>query len=93
METPPKFWKSYWGKFYDDKGPEGCKFPNITLPEEFWDEYFEKHPNGHDEDETESVQPQHCWDDSKHGYWMIKGQLCYKHPNGRVYLATGVDEF
>ena len=38
-------------------------------------------------------KPSGRWQERLHGYFLVKGALCYKHPDGMVYAARGVDEF
>ena len=91
----PKFWKGYWGKFYSDKAEEGRRngIPDTSLPEQFWEEYTERFPDGHWEDPTPTVGANGRWVEGKHGYFLVGGQLCYKHPDGNTYEANGVDRF
>lgn len=97
----PKFWKGYWGKFISDKAEEGRRngIPDVRLGERFWEEYAARHPDGHWEDPSAQTDVKselplgHMWEEGKHGYVLIRGQLCFRHPNGNTYPATGVDQF
>ena len=42
---------------------------------------------------AEQVEAWGGFDESRHGYFRVDGELIYRHPNGRVYPATGVDQF
>jgi hypothetical protein len=95
----PKVWKAYWGKF--SEGPEGQSRPfdmrGQELPDEFWAEYLETHPDGHWQCGG-GEGPAAPWqsgprEEDRVGYYLIKGRLCYKHKNGVTYDATGVDSF
>ena len=95
-DNVPKLWKGYWGKFMNDPKPLYTSMD--TLPDAFWLEYLERHPDGHWEDETHPDSAPAPWTpggngEDKHGYWLIKGRLCFKHKNGITYEATGVDAF
>ena len=92
---PPKLWKGHWGKFYSNKPEEGCKtgIPRIMMPDEFWEDYAKLYPSGHAEDPTPKAAAPSTWQESKHGYFLIRGKLFFKHPNGITYEATGVDSF
>ena len=38
-------------------------------------------------------EPCAFFDQYRHGYYRVKGQLMYRFPDGSVHPATGVDEF
>jgi hypothetical protein len=42
---------------------------------------------------AEQVDLDGGFDERRHGYYRINGELCYKHKNGQTYRATGVDQF
>ena len=88
-DEPPKFWKGFWGRFMDDKYPPQTPW----LPDAFWNEYFRRHPSGHTEKPKGRPIKDAKWDPSKHGYYLVRGALRFKHPNGHMYDATGVDVF
>lgn len=99
----PSFWKGYWGKFCTDRGGgwQNSGIPSVSLPDEFWEEYMERFPEGHGgggapqaaSQPTGTGHGEGGGDTGKHGYVLISGNLCYKHPNGLTYEASGVDSF
>ena len=92
----PKVWKAYWGKFMTDLKQPGGGFEEVNvLPDEFWLEYLQNHPDGHWEDDTECIAPPWSGDrvEDRTGYYLIRGSLYYRHQNGMTYAATGVDSF
>lgn len=40
----------------------------------------------------QSRYPKGYWDPSVHGYWLVRGQLKFRGPDGE-YDASGVDSF
>ena len=98
----PKFWKGYWGRVYGDRAQQGgsgatphASAVQSSISDGFWEEYMERFPEGHGEDQGAQGGGGAAdgWDGSKHGYVLISGCLCYKHPNGLTYEANGVDCF
>ena len=72
-------------------------FVDLTTPSH-WAEYWRRSPDGTALPASARLVGNWCrdeppWQEGKHGYFMRKEGLFYKHPNGATYRASGVDEF
>lgn len=77
--------------------PCPASFVDLSRPPQ-WEDYWKTSKNGHAPLPNAKLVGNWCkdvhpWQEEKHGYFLGKEGLFYRHPNGRVYPASGVDSF